>query len=154
MAGSVASQVILFVAMIGITTGLVVVFNEYVDETSSSTTAQWKIISDQMKTDITITSITYNSLDNPDNITFYLMNTGKTILNQSLIDVYLDGFVSRNVGNRTIELDSSTDNIDSNVWNPKEVVKVVVFRDLNPVSTYSLCITSEYGTKSCDSFST
>lgn len=153
-ASTVASQVILFIAIIGITTGLVVVFNNYVDETSASTRAQWKIMSNNLKTDITITSLSYDSGANPDNTTVYVLNTGKTTLDLNQTDVYLDGFIGRDDVSRTIALEPSTDNVDVGIWNQKEVLRIVVHKDLSAATTYQLCVATQYGVQACDSFST
>lgn len=138
----------------GISTGLVVVFNSYVDDTSSSTRAQWTLMSNNLKTDVTITSVSYDSGANPDNTTVFLLNTGKTRLDINQTDVYLDGYIHRNDGNRSIAIEPSTDTIDTGIWNEKEVVRLVIFKNLSASSTYQVCVTTQYGTRSCDSFST
>jgi archaellum component FlaG (FlaF/FlaG flagellin family) len=153
LASGVASQVILFIAVIGITTGLVAVFNNYVDETSSSTRTQWQMMSNNLKTDVTITSIDYKA-DSPDNTTIYVLNTGKIKLDVNETDIYLDGFISRDGASRNMVLEASTDVFDVGIWNEKEVLKIVVFKDLSASTTYQVCITTQYGTKTCDSFST
>lgn len=152
-ASAVASQVIMFIAVLGITTGLVVVFNDYVDKTTSSANMKMVAYSMRLKTDVTITSVSYQDL-NPDEITLYVLNTGKTPLKVNQTDVYLEGFIPRNNGNRTLTLEPSTDNIDVGIWNEKEVLKIVVFKDLSSSTTYDVCIGTQYGTQSCDSFST
>ena len=153
-ASTVASQVIFFIAIMGITTGLVIVFNNYVDDTSSSTRAQWTLMSNNLKTDVTVTSVTYNAAASPDNTTIYLLNTGKTRLDINQTDIYLDGYIHRNDGNRSITIEASTDTVDTGIWNEKEVVRIVVFKDLTASTTYQVCVTTQYGTRSWDSFST
>lgn len=153
MASSVASQVILFIAVISITTGLVAVFNNYVQETTSSTRIQWQLMSNNLKTDVTITSIDYKS-DSPDNTTIYVLNTGKVKLDLNETDVYLEGFVSRDGSSRYLIIEPSTDDVDIGIWNEKEVVKIIVFKDLIASTTYQVCVSTQYGTRTCDTFST
>ncbi|MFA6088583.1 MAG: hypothetical protein WC755_01850 [Candidatus Woesearchaeota archaeon] len=152
-ASTVAAQVILFIAIIGITTGLVVVFNNYVDETTSSTRSQWQMMSNNLKTDVTITSIGY-AKDEISNTTIYLLNTGKTKLDVNQTDIYLDGYVSRDDAGRKIIIEPSTDVLDVGIWNEKEVLKIIVYKNLTLSTTYQVCVTTQYGTKTCDAFLT
>ena len=154
MASSVASQVILFIAVISITTGLVAVFNNYVHETTSSTKIQWQLMSNNIKTDVTITSISFNASATPQATTIYLLNTGKVNLDVNQTDIYLDGFISRDGASRYMALEPSTDKINPGIWDEKEVLKIIVYKDLSVSTTYEICITTQYGTRTCDTFST
>jgi archaellum component FlaG (FlaF/FlaG flagellin family) len=154
VASSVASQVILFIAVISITTGLVAVFNNYVHETTSSTKVQWQYMSNQLKTDVTIDNIMFNTTASPKTTTISVRNTGKTKLSVNLTDIYLDGFISRDDASRLMILEPSADKINPGIWDEQEILTIIVYKDLSASTTYEICITTQYGTRTCDTFST
>ena len=56
---SITTQMIMFIAVMGMATGMIGVFQSYVDESSGAMSAQWEVMSNNVKTDITITNIKY-----------------------------------------------------------------------------------------------
>lgn len=148
--GSIVSQIIMFIAVISLATGVVVVFKTYVDESNSAMTEQWKGMSNNLKTDIDITSANYNSTTNL--TTIYVMNKGKTMLSLTYMDVYLDNmFVPRSTSNRSMAIESSTDVRNVGVFDPTEIMKIEVNYSLNS-GTHLVDVTTEYGVKDTFSF--
>lgn len=141
--GSIVSQIIMFIAVISLATGVVVVFKTYVDQSNSAMTEQWKGMSNNLKTDILITSATFNSTTNL--TTIYVQNKGKTLLSLSYIDVYLDNmFVPRSASNRSMAIESSTDIRNPGVFDPTEIMKIEVNYSLNNGS-HLVDVATEYG---------
>ena len=150
-ASTVTAQIIMFVAVMGMATAMVAVFQNYVDESSGAMTAQWDTMSSNIKTDITITNVNW---DNVSNITtVHVLNTGKTTLDIEKTDIYLDGlFIPRSVANRTIEVTPSTDLKNPGLWDPKEVIEIRVFKNMTS-DTHSVDIGTQYGVKDSETYS-
>ncbi len=147
-----ASQIIMFIAVITVATGLVVAFNSSVTEASNSMKIRTDTLSLTMRTDVTIDMISY---EDETNTTFvYVRNTGKTMLSTNQTDVYLDGLrVPRNNTHRTIEILEDTDEINSGIWDPTEQVLIKIFEELNSTATHEIAVTTEYNTKDTEKFS-
>ncbi|MFW6231199.1 MAG: hypothetical protein ACOC32_04220, partial [Nanoarchaeota archaeon] len=141
-----ASQIIMFIAVITVASGLVIVFNTSISETSSSIEAKTDTLALTMKTDVTIDMISYDDATNTTYV--YIKNTGKTTLTTNNTDIYLNGFrVERNISKRTIEVLSDTDTINPGSWDPKEQVLIKVMERLNSSTSHKVTITTEYDVK-------
>lgn len=87
--GGVASTLIMFIAIIGVTTGMVMAFQNYFLQTKDVLAYQQEQTSEKLKTFVTITHIVY---DEPsDNLRVFVKNTGSVELDATLFDVYVDG---------------------------------------------------------------
>lgn len=146
------TQIIMFIAVMGMATGLIAVFQGYVDESSGAMTAQWEVMASNIKTDITISSVSYDNDTNT--TTMYVLNTGKTILDIEKIDIYMDGlFMPRDELNRTINVTPSTDSKNTGLWDPKEVLEVRVYKGFDDTDTHIVDISTQYGVKDSETFS-
>jgi len=86
--GDVASTLIMFVAIIGVSTGLVIAIKNYAIDTQESFDFQNKVITNQLKTSIDIINVYY---DDTTNMTYvYLKNIGKTKLVVGDFDMFID----------------------------------------------------------------
>lgn len=147
-----ATQMIMFVAVITVASGLVIVFNTSVTKTSNSIQTKTDTLAQTMKTDVTIDMVSYDSSSNTTYV--YVKNTGKTQLQVNDTDVYLNGFrISRNTTNRTIEVLPDTDTINPGIWDPKEQILIKVFDKLNSSTTHKVTITTEYDVQDTEEFS-
>ncbi len=147
-----AAQTILFIAVIILSTGLVMVYKNVVDTTASSLQFQGNLLSDKVKTDITITNVYYNN--NTDTIVIDVKNLGKTKLDLDLIDVFIDSErIPRQTSNRTIEVLSDTEIVNPGIWDPKEDIEIKVFKILNQSISHTVKVTTQYGISDIDSFS-
>jgi len=124
----VASSVIMFIAVLSLSTGVVVVLRNYVSDTGNSVAVQKDIIKDQIKSDIHIDVVTYDDINLT---TIYVKNSGRTQLSLTDIDVYIDkARTPRNDSNRTITLLSDTDSKNIGNWDPDEIIQIDVVKVL------------------------
>jgi archaellum component FlaF (FlaF/FlaG flagellin family) len=86
--GGVASTLIMFIAIISVTTGLVIALKNYTLDTQESISFQNKVVSNQLKTAIEITNIFHNASE--DMTYVYVKNIGQTNLRTNEFDFFLD----------------------------------------------------------------
>lgn len=147
---SVTAQIIMFIAVMGFATGMVAVFNNYIDENTGAMNAQWQVMSNNLKTDITITNVDWDNTTKT--TTVYVLNTGKTTLDPANTDIYLDGmFIPRDNNNRTIQVSPSTEIKNTGLWDPKEILEVQVFFSVEEGSHY-VDVGSQFGVKDSETF--
>ncbi|USN46015.1 MAG: hypothetical protein H6502_02665 [Candidatus Woesearchaeota archaeon] len=149
--GNVVSTMILFIAVLTLATSAAIVFKNIFDETSSAMQIQSDSLTNKLKTDVTILDATYNNVT--DVLSLSIRNTGKTVVKPGFTDVFVDGgYVPRNDSNRTITLESSTDVSDVGLWNPNEVVTIVVDKNLE-TGTHTVSVAAQYGATAETTFS-
>jgi archaellum component FlaF (FlaF/FlaG flagellin family) len=149
---TVTTHVILFVAAIGIATGLLFGIKNFSDNAESTFKMKSDDYSNKIKTSIQIEVVHYDNVTNTTSI--YVKNTGQTMLKPEQIDVYIDGVrLSRNDGNRTIEIMSDTDSINAGIFDPKEEILILVPGSLDVNKTHEVIITTQYETKDTEVFS-
>lgn len=142
MASGIISTMIMFIAVISLSIGVVSVFKNVVDDTSSSLKIQGDAVSNSLRTDLTIESVVYSN--STDITTIGVRNTGRTKLNPDLIDIYLDGaFIPRDVLNRTITIEPSTDIRNPGIWDSDEIVQIEIFKVLAD-GDHVLAISTQY----------
>ena len=147
-----ATQIIMFIAVITVATGLIVVFNASVTEASNSVRIRTDTLSLTMRTDITIDMVSYESSTNTTFV--YVRNTGKTMLTPNQTDVYLNGFrIPRNESYRTIEIIEDTDLINPGVWDPSEQIIIKIFQELNSSVIHEVTVATEYNVQQTEKFS-
>ena len=118
--GDLATQIILFIAVIGLATGVVAGMKVHVDKTASSMALQQSRISDKIETDITIEIVSYET-GTPNQVVAYIKNTGNKVLDINKTDAYLDDLrVPRLAVNRSIEVIADTDTTNTGYWDPGE----------------------------------
>lgn len=86
--GSVVSTLIMFIAIVGVTTGIVISFENYVSEAQSSFSSQNELASNKLKTAVSIINTDYNSSSNV--LYVYVKNIGESKLRPQNFDVFLD----------------------------------------------------------------
>lgn len=147
-----ASQVIMFIAVVTVTSFLVVAFNGYISETSSSITMKNDYLVNQIKSDISIDVVSHNAVS--DTTFVYVKNTGKISLKLDDTDIYFNGLrVPRNDTNRTIEILSDTDTINTGIWDPKEEVLIKVYQSLSGTESHKVIVAAQYDIKDLEEFS-
>ncbi len=149
--GVIAAQIITFIAIISIASGLAISMKAYNDQTTAAFKIQQNILVDALKTDISIISTSYNSSTNPDTLTVYVKNTGKTKLEMDYTDIYVDG-ARYDVSSRTITVESDTETGNPLLWDPKEIIKIVVQQDISP-GIHQVRVATDNGVVDEDSFS-
>lgn len=126
--GTVAANIIMFISVLLLASGVLVVMNIYVQETTNSLQIQKDRVVDEIRTDIKIQSITYNSTTNEG--TAFVTNRGSTDLRVAGVDILLDGIrVSRD--DRTITIEEDTQTSSDAVWSPSEVIRIDFTQELS-----------------------
>jgi archaellum component FlaF (FlaF/FlaG flagellin family) len=93
--GGVASTLIMFIAIIGVTAGMVMSFQNYFLQTKDTLNFQQKQTNEKLKTFITITHTYYD--DPGTNLRVYIKNTGSINLKASYIDLFVNGAYGTNL---------------------------------------------------------
>lgn len=117
--GEVATQLILFIAIMGIVAGLVVYFNDYIASTRGAMGDQRRYVTSQLRTEITIPTVYYQAQVGNDDIWVYVKNVGKETMNTDCINVFVD--------NKFIELAASdivyAGNLsEADLWRPDDTL--------------------------------
>lgn len=148
--GNIASQMIMFIALLTVTSSLVMVFNSYITDASSTMKVKKDAMIDKLNTDYEIIGVTH---DYDLNVTMlFILNTGKTIIDFDYLDVFVDDlFVSRGDVSKSIE--SSTNIKNVLLWDPKEILAVNVSIVLNDGVSHSVDVVISNGLKDTYLFS-
>lgn len=149
--GSVVSTVITFIAVVGVTTTVVIMLRDYTSISGSAIQSQRDILSNQIKAEVTIDVVDYDSDTNTTSV--YVRNSGKVVLDVDTVDIFMDGArIPRETGNRTITLLEDT-KINADIgWDPRESVQIDVFQNLTN-ETHSVRVSTEYGATDTETFS-
>lgn len=86
--GSVASTLIMFIAIVGISTGVVLSFKGYIEETQSSLSYQNELTVSKLKTSLSITYVNYNSTS--EQVYVYVKNVGESTLRPTNFDLFIN----------------------------------------------------------------
>lgn len=149
--GSVVSSIITFIAVVGVTTAVVIMLRDYTSISGSAIMSQRDVLSSQIKAEIAIDVIDYDYDTNT--TTVYVRNSGKVVLDVDTVDVFIDSArIYRNTDNRTITLLNDT-MVNGNIgWDPRESIQIDIFLNLTN-ETHSLRVSSEYGVSDTETFS-
>lgn len=121
--GTVAANMLFFIAILTLSAGVIFYMNSFASDTTAAMTVQNNRLSDELRTDINIDSATYDN--DTQTTTIYVKNTGKTKLDINGSDVYLDkDRIPRT--NYTAEITSDSLVGSSDVWEPLELLEIVV----------------------------
>ncbi|MFP4403310.1 MAG: hypothetical protein ACLFPJ_03095 [Candidatus Woesearchaeota archaeon] len=152
-ADTVATHLILFIAVLAIATGLVIGIKNFSDNAESSIKEKGDAINQQIKTSLAIEVISYNNDSKKLNV--YARNIGKTNLKIDQIDIYINGQrIPRNTDNRTITvLEDTTNSNTPLVWNPNELIEIIINKEMDENTINELTITTQYNFKKTESFS-
>jgi len=143
--GDAVSTLIMFIAVISVTTGLVIVFKNYVASTQDSFSVQNELTSNKLRSSITISNIYYNDSSNMTYI--YVKNVGETKLSPELFDLYVDNAYISNVN--AYYADNLTNPIT--LFNSQETLALV--KQINLTSgTHEVKVVTEFSTSATDMF--
>ena len=92
--GEAISALIMFIAVLGISTGLVIAFKNYAFEAQTSFQFQNDITVSKLKTSLSISHISYN--ETSDLLYIYVKNVGSTKLKPTRFDLFVDGEFTNN----------------------------------------------------------
>jgi archaellum component FlaF (FlaF/FlaG flagellin family) len=147
--GSVAAQVIFFIAVVMIASSIVVIANEQMQDNAQAYRIRSERLNNQISTSISILSITYN--ESIPRIDIYARNDGKTKLILDNTDVFVDGLrVSRS--DRSIVVEPDTDIGNALIWDPSEIIHIQVNQAIGP-GIVPVRVTTDYDAYAQDSIS-
>ncbi len=143
--GSVVSTLIMFIAIVGVTTGVVVSFENYVSKAQSSFNSQNDLASNKLKTALSIINTNYNATSNI--LYVYIKNIGESKLRPQNFDVFLDDsyIVNFNV-TQASDLSSITTLLDI-----QDTGVVQIPTTLSP-GTHEIKVVTEFGVGAEESF--
>jgi archaellum component FlaG (FlaF/FlaG flagellin family) len=141
---TIIANLILFIAVMGMTSATVFIFKNLLDEGASAAADEQDRAVGVMRTDFAIPSAVYN----PGTVTVYVKNTGQKSFDPGDIDVYVNGLrVPRNESNRTIDVVADTDTTNSGIWDGGEDLEIAVFRTFAIPATHTVTIYTPNGVK-------
>lgn len=147
--GDVVSQTIFFIAILGISVTLIMLFNNYVSSTSATMESNRNRMVDQMNTHFEITNVFHESDTNITHV--YVLNTGENKHRPEEIDAYINSrFISRTDLNTTLV--ESTDIRDIGIWNPGETIHMQINMSLDD-DTHTIDVVTSNGVKTSEIFS-
>lgn len=112
-----ATHAIFFIASVAIAAGLAGVANDAADLIKSSVQQKSQQTSDKLLTGVRIVHVNANSTGTYT----YVINSGKTVLNQSAVSIFID---ESYVSSATIGIVNRSTNINNNLWDPQEVIEI------------------------------
>jgi flagellar protein FlaG len=145
------THMIFFIAAVAISMGVIVVLSVNVQSLTGATYSGSKVLSDQIRTDITIINdpeiIPYDSYEK--RYTFYAKNTGDSELNTEFITIMVDGILME-------PSDVQSNIIDGDVvWRPGDVLVVnVTMSSAFSTGDHRVKIAAENGKSGSMSFKT
>jgi len=145
------THMIFFIAAVVIAMGVIAVLSVNIQSITGATYAGSKVLSDQMRTDITIINdpeiIPYDSYEK--RYTFYAKNTGESELNTEFVTILIDGVLIEpsNVQSEVIDGDV--------MWRPGDVLVVnVTMSSSLSIGDHRVKIAAENGKSGSMSFKT
>ncbi|TGC10877.1 flagellin [Methanolobus halotolerans] len=142
-ADTAVTHMIFFIAAIIIAMGVVTVLSADIQSMVSSSSVSSKLLSEQMRTDITIVNdpsvIPYDASGNY--YTFYAKNTGRTELVPEFITVLVDGSM---IGPGEMDIDLPDGDV---IWRPGDVLVINVTTDPFPLKAgdHRILVAAENG---------
>ncbi|MCZ7397758.1 MAG: flagellar protein G [Candidatus Methanoperedens sp.] len=114
MSGDGITQLIFFIAAIVIAVGVIGVVTVNVQSISASYGMNSKTLADQLKTDITIINDPGAIPNSSSNYSFYVKNTGKSTLDPTTVNMFVDGKYTMNLTYKIME--------NTTLWYPTNVL--------------------------------
>jgi archaellum component FlaG (FlaF/FlaG flagellin family) len=136
--GEAISTLILFIAIISVSAGLVVFMQNYVKETQDSLDSQSDFTNDKLKSSISIINLYYDSSANQ--LIAYVKNTGQVKLTTSSMNLFINGKYYADFNSKK----AADLNIDLEVINVQETAAIVKNITLSP-GTHVVKIVTEHG---------
>ncbi len=135
----------MFIAIMTVTTGLVITFVNYVRSTEDSFLVQEKLTTSKIKTSISISNVYYNSSSS--NLYIYVKNLGETEMYTKNLDLFInDAFFK--------DFDAVyADNLSKSMilFEPQNTLALVKNINLN-AGTHEVRVNTEFGNTVTDSF--
>ena len=143
--GSVVSTLILFIAVVGVSTGLVIAFKNYISDTQTALNVQNDVTSNKLKSAISITNIYYNSTSNQTFI--YVKNIGQLKLYTKNFDLFVDNLYSNNFSS----VYASNLSKSLILLNPFDTMAIIYNKSIVP-GTHNIRVVTAYSSYAEDTF--
>lgn len=135
--GDVVSTLIMFIAIISVTTGLVIAFQNYFVKTQSSLKFKQDLSEKKLRTKVDISHVFYNKSSY--DLEIYLKNIGSVEVLTSNFEIFLNQKFSNNLSVFLAE-----NNEEILVLQPKKTAKIVYNKKLN-LGSHTVKIVTENG---------
>ena len=136
--GGVASTLIMFIAIIMVTTGIVISFMKYVDNAETSMAVKNDFLAKKLETEIGIINIVYD--DPKEQTIVYIRNLGKTKLKAKFLTTFLDQEYFK--GLKLYQASNVSQDLD--FLDTQEIGIITINKTLNSGS-HEIKIITEYG---------
>ena len=147
--GTVAANMLFFIAILTLSAGLIFYMNAYASETSNAIRLQQNRISDELRTNMNIDSSYYDYEE--ETLRIYARNTGETLLSLDKIDLHVDDQrIPKNEFTIEIEPDTLVGSLTN--WNPREVIRIELDIELSS-GNIPLKIIAQNGVTATDTLS-
>ena len=137
-AGDAISALILFIAVLGVSLGVVVAFQQLVVKTQDTLSDQQEFTQNSLRTQLIISNIFYDV--NTNEVDIYVRNIGKTTLASSYFTFFIDGEYGVNLTPSF----ATNQGVPITVLHPQETM-YVEFPIVLSVGSHELTVVSEYG---------
>jgi archaellum component FlaG (FlaF/FlaG flagellin family) len=141
-----ASTLIMFIAVIGLSTALVISFKNYVSDTQQSFSVQNDITSNKLKSSISISNVYYNTTSNE--VVTYVKNIGQVKLTTQNFDYFIDDEYQTDFDVPPADNLNAANQTIQNIGDTVAVIKVKVLA----AGTHEVRVVTEYGTGDSDTF--
>lgn len=136
----------MFIAVISAATMLVFVFNNYVTSASATVATRQSYMESQLRTDITIENVVYNSTAG--NVRIYVRNTGDSTMRPGTLSVFVaNEWMNNNSVNTSMEVLADSQVANVGLWDPKEVLHIERNQTVSSGETHKVIIVTPYGVK-------
>lgn len=149
---SIGSFIMLFFGLLIVGSTFTIIYGKIIESSTLTQEIQTNKLENEVQTNIEIQSINFNNLTSPDTITIDIKNSGTKKINLEFFELYIDNLkIPRNLNNRTITFASGSTTINPLHWDPKEIITVEIFLNLENI-THIFTATTEYGVKDTITF--
>lgn len=145
--GDAVSSLIMFIAIISVSTGVVILFKNFVVETQGSFNVQSDAVNNKLVSIISISNVYYDSADNKTYV--YVKNVGEKSLIPSRFDFYLDNEFIQNFSAKS----ASNLTKDLQLLVPQDTTALIFDRFLS-AGSHEVRVVTEYGSSDEDLFNT
>jgi archaellum component FlaG (FlaF/FlaG flagellin family) len=118
---TVAAQILFFIAVVGISAGLIAVFGNYLDQAKGAMTDKQQYIVGQLRTDIVISNIDNSS----GHLTIYAKNVGKEQMKTDCMNLYVDGSYVQLSAPMITDPSTGTPGNQVAYWPPEGTVRII-----------------------------
>lgn len=144
--GGVVSTLIMFIAIVGVSTALVISMKNYVTDTQDAMAFQNNLANDKLRSAVSISNIYYNSTSN--DLFVYVKNIGQKVLSTTDMNLFVDGKYENNFN--IYYADNFTKNMT--LFEPSETF-VLIYNNNFVAGSHEIKIVTNIGVSDKDYFS-